>query len=332
MAGSEWKVRLARPIARLERRLERFWSQGQVREGAPVIDPYLGYATPEGLIARGRVLTELRRTTPEDNKGAFDNLREMAGLFLTDEVADVTVRAPDHGVEAVSDEEGYFTLVITDHAPAPGWHEIRVEAEGAEAFLPVRVSDPAAPWGVISDVDDTVIRTGAWSLWQNLRTTFSGNLSTREVFEDGVKLLDRMVKRGAPVFYVSSSPWNLHSFLTRLFEQAGVPRGPLFLRDYGVSETQLITGTHGDHKGAAIDAILGAHPGLPFILIGDTGQHDAHVYRDAAKRHPGRIAHVILRRAGREAEAQAVADLRNMGVSVDVVVNYGAVSWDPDRL
>ena len=29
--------------------------------------------------------------------------------------------------------------------------------------------------------------------------------------------------------------------------------------------------------------------------MGDTGQHDAHVYYDAIQRHPGRILKIILR-------------------------------------
>jgi len=96
----------------------------------------------------------------------------------------------------------------------------------------------------------------------------------------------------------------------------------MFLRDYGISRTQFITGTHGDHKGQAIDTVLAANPDLSFILIGDTGQHDAHVYADTAKRHPGRIRRVILRQAGRHRDDASINAMRADGVDVKVASSY----------
>jgi len=72
-------------------------------------------------------------------------------------------------------------------------------------------------------------------------------------------------------------------------------KGPKFLRILGLSESRFITGKRGHHKGGAIDEILNANPNLNFILIGDTGQHDAYVYHNAMMRHPGRIQQIILR-------------------------------------
>ena len=53
------------------------------RRDRPVIEPYLGYATPEHLIARGRVLTALRRGEPLPTQSRWTNFRQMAALFLT---------------------------------------------------------------------------------------------------------------------------------------------------------------------------------------------------------------------------------------------------------
>ncbi|WGH80371.1 App1 family protein [Jannaschia sp. GRR-S6-38] len=96
------------------------------------------------------------------------------------------------------------------------------------------------------------------------------------------------------MFYVSSSPWNLYRFLDALFARNDVPRGPMFLRDLGLTEDG-VGASHGSHKGAAIDAILAANPDLPAYLMGDSGQKDAAVYLDAVRRHPGRIRGVALR-------------------------------------
>jgi len=293
------------------------------RSAPPVIEAYLGYSTPEHWVARGRVLTRLIRPEVRPGQRQLRNLLQMLSLFLTDEVAEVTVTAPAHGVSAITDEEGYFTLLVP-RGTAQGWAEVTVEAEDARAVLPVQVTGPGARLAVVSDIDDTVIATGAWNLWRNLRTTFTGNLQTRTVFPDAVELLGRLSQEGRnPLFFVSSSPWNLHGFLEALFARASLVRAPLFLRDLGIGEVQPAASTHGEHKGSVLDRLLAANPDLPFWLVGDTGQHDAEIYAAAAARHPGRIARVTLRRAGRAALEPPVASLRALGIPVDLLDDYG---------
>lgn len=97
-----------------------------------------------------------------------------------------------HGAqEARSDAEGYFTLSLLRADKAPGWHEIAVEIDGCDrpTLCPVLVPRPDAQVMVISDIDDTVLRTGADRLWRNLWTTFTGSAASRHVFPDAVALL-----------------------------------------------------------------------------------------------------------------------------------------------
>ena len=315
---------LAKALSRLEGLFELVLGRLRPpRTAPPVIEAYLGYSTPEHWVARGRVLTRLIRPEVRPGQRRLRNLLQMLSLFLTDEVAEVTVTAPDHGVSAMTDEEGYFTLLVP-RGEHHGWAEVAALAEGARAVLPVQVTPPGARLGIVSDIDDTVIETGAWSLWRNLRTTLTGNMTTRHVFPDAIELLDRLCEGGRnPLFLVSSSPWNMHAFLEGLFARVGLVRAPLFLRDLGISEVQLVSATHGEHKGSVIDRLLAANPGLPFWLVGDTGQHDAEIYADAALRHPGRIARVTLRRAGRAALEGPVGRLRAAGIPVDLLDDYG---------
>ena len=65
--------------------------------------------------------------------------------------------------------------------------------------------------------------------------------------------------------------------------------------------------------------LLAANRDLSFVLVGDTGQHDAIVYRDAIARHPGRIAAVVLREPGRGPDAEsraAMAEVEATGVTL----------------
>ncbi|WP_167766930.1 phosphatase domain-containing protein [Jannaschia formosa] len=299
---------------RVEALIERV---GRRPGGTPVLEPYIGYATPEGLLLRGRVLSHLRRAEPSAAQSRWTNLRQMASLFFTDEVAGVTVLGGES--RAVSDAEGYVTLTVSRHA-SPGWTDVPVRIEGQDGPatpFPVRVPSPEADYLIISDIDDTVIETGAHSLLRNLWTTFTVSALTRQAHEDARHLMAALVDEGRnPVFYVSSSPWNLHDFLEALFTRHDIPRGPMFLRDLGLTE-EGVGNSHGTHKGAAIDAILAANPTLCAWLMGDSGQKDAIVYRDAVRRHPGRILGVALREpapgAGAD-DAAAMAEIEALGV------------------
>lgn len=326
-----WARRISRVATRMEAALGRIWPRRRNRR-PPVIEPYLGYASGPDIVLRGRVLTALRRSEPRPEQGRLTNLRQMLNLFLTDEVAGVTVRA--RGRTALSDEEGYFTLQVPRQDGETGWIEIAVEGEvdtlgrGGDvlcAFVP----GPEARLGIISDIDDTLLETGAWRPARMIWTSLTGNILTRHIFPDAVQLIGRLGEDGQnPVFYVSSSPWNLHDFLARLFRRHGLLPGPMFLRDLGISEDQLIASGHGDHKTGAIDAILAANPDLPFVLIGDTGQHDATIYEAATRRHAGRVRRVILRAPGNGADPADLVHVRQMrarGVTVDLGPTFAQV-------
>lgn len=328
-AGS-FKLTLKRTLARVLHPLERLIDRVKTRAPKdPVIAGYLGYATPETIVLRGRVLSAVVRRNPDENDSKWTNFLAMLRLFATDEVADVTVRAGEQ--VAQTDEEGYFSLVLP-RADQSGWFETEVVLDGSPdvcATLCAQVPAPDARFGVVSDIDDTVLETGAYTLLKNLWTSMTGNALTRHIFPDAKALLDRLHDGRNPVFFVSSSPWNIFDFLRAVFERHGVLRAPMFLRDLGLSETQFITGTHGGHKGAAIDTILAANPDLPFVLIGDTGQEDAHVYLNAFRRHPGRIIMVVLREPGLGPDAAsetAIAEMKRAGLDVQTGRDFSAVT------
>jgi phosphatidate phosphatase APP1 len=128
-----------------------------------------------------------------------------------------------------------------------------------------------------------------------------GNARTRLPF-GGVAAFYRALQDGAggsdanPLFYVSSSPWNLYDLLLDFFRVEEIPLGPLMLRNWRASsESGLIPREHGPFKKGAIRRILETFPGLPFILIGDSGQEDPEIYRDIVNDYPGRILAVYIR-------------------------------------
>lgn len=240
----------------------------------------------------------------------------MASHFVTREVSDVEVEVA--GTMTRSGEEGYFKVCVFVADTETAYLTVTLPAHGYRCQAPIVIPDPDARFGIISDIDDTVMQTGAFSLARNLWTTLTGSVESRKIFPDTVALIRTRQASKNPVFFVSSSPWNLHSFLSAVFQRNDVPFGPKFLRDLGISETQFIKSSHGSHKGDAIDTIIAANPGLRFVLIGDTGQHDGQVYLEAIERHKTVIAEVCLRHAGPidDRDADIAEKIRNTGVAL----------------
>lgn len=312
--------RFERIIVKIAVKAEHWLSKVRgARRQPEVIEPYVGYATPEHLVLRGRVHSHLTNPEVRFGQSRLRNVAQMLGRFMTAEVADAKLEA--EGVTTTSDEEGYFELRLPRNGRT-GWVSVSVtlSANGHKADCQALAASARQKQIVISDIDDTVMKTGAYSLTRNLWVSFTGNALTRQIYADSAVLLHELHAHGErPIYYVSSSPWNLHSFLQNIFSRSAVVHGPMFLRDLGISETKLITDGHGNHKGEAIDTILAANPDCTAILMGDTGQEDASIYGDVIDRNPGRIAAVVLREPGPgndDADARAIAHLKQSGLPV----------------
>lgn len=319
---------LARFAHRIETLVDRFRKQSKNLN--PAIDFYLGYPTEAGVVVRGRILSIERERQQHGTASLFNNIRAMVRNFATDEIADVLVEAD--GRSTRTDEEGYFTLEVPKSAATDQEVPIYLPEFELSDLAPImRISDQAEIC-IISDIDDTIMQTGAWRLSRNLWTTFSQSAAMRHVFPDTVALLDYLHNGRNPVFYVSSSPWNLHAYLTEVFRRNSVAAGPLFLRDLGITETQFIKSSHGSHKGGAIDTIIAANPNLDVVLIGDTGQHDAAVYLEAIERHGMRIRQVFLRVAGSLDEQDLAGAKRIRDSGVPCYVGSGFDEWLAEQI
>jgi phosphatidate phosphatase APP1 len=217
------------------------------------------------------------------------------------EVAGAKVRAMfrDAVVETVADDEGHFQVRLESALvdPASLWHEVGLMLAGGETPIAghVMVPPPDARFGIISDIDDTIVQTGATSLKQMIRTVLLQNAAMRMPFEGVGDLYRALHAERNPLFYVSSGPWNLYDLIHDYMELQGIPHGPIFLQDWGLDEATLITRPHEEHKMAGIQSLLDYYPTLPFVLIGDSGQHDPEIYLRVIQANRGRISLAIIR-------------------------------------
>ena len=194
--------------------------------------------------------------------------------------------------------------------PSPGGGRVRSKGH---VLVP-----HGARFGVISDLDDTVVRSSATSVLKMAWIVLRNNAHTRLPFE-GVAAFYRALQLGPdsrssnPVFYVSSSPWNIYDMLVDFLNVHGVPHGPLFLKDWSLT----VLGKHRGYKLGVIRRLLSTYQDLPFVLIGDSGEEDPEIYLQAVREHPGRVIAVYIRdvtSGKRDAEIRAMAgEARKLG-------------------
>lgn len=300
---------------------DRLGSQDPIK-----IVPYRGYGTQERLYLKGRVLRDRGVAPAGDNDSLWRNLINTYRRLESDEIAHARLRArfQEYEQEVTAGPEGYFELWFEPGRPLDQnllWHEIELELldplpesrEPVRATGRVLVPSPRAQFVVISDIDDTVVQSHATQLLRMARTVFLGNARTRLPFP-GVAAFYRALHSGSatvnPLFYVSSSPWNLYDLLLEFFALQNIPIAPTFLRDWGISEREVLPTGHRDHKLALICQMLEVYSHLPFILIGDSGQEDPEIYHEVVHQYPERILAVYIRNVSRDlARPQAIQAL-----------------------
>ena len=310
----QWRDAVVRLLALAGRPVRR--SQG--RSGT-VVEPYRGYGSRTEIFLIGRVFRQSapgRRTGPDDVR---THLRDVARRIRRRRVAGASLTASFAGARATveTDRDGYFRLHMLLREPPPedrAWHTVDIVlhtdppvAAAAQVFIP----SPACRFAVVSDIDDTVMRTGVANKFVMLWRLFVADADSRVAFP-GVAALYRALHDGVggreanPMLYVSRAPWGIYDMLTAFFRMHAIPVGPvLFLREWGLSWRHPLPRRAEDHKRALIDNMLALYPALPFVLIGDSGQHDPEVYAAIVEAHPGRVRAVYIRDVSRTTDRGA---------------------------
>ncbi|MCF1192998.1 DUF2183 domain-containing protein [Mangrovimonas sp. AS39] len=289
------------------------------------------YGTDSHFYARGRALED--ESIDLEDQSFFTLLVNSWKRFETDELkrAPLKIRLPNGKVyEVLTDDGGYFLLDervhgLTAYTNEECWLKFEVSYGDFQHKHPIQsenrfpgellVPDLDSDFGIVSDIDDTIIHTGVASKlkWRVLYNTFlkhAGNRIPLKGAPEFYHLLHRGTtgKKSNPIFYVSHSPWNLYRYLEYFLKKNNFPKGPIVLRTF----PRLFRFKKRDekpHKQKEIVNILKAYPDLKFILIGDSGEHDPDIYIEIAESHPGRILAVYLRAVIHEKKLQRVKSL-----------------------
>lgn len=284
-------------FARLERRFHS-WRERRARARGltPTVTTFPGYAGPDWVRVLGRVLI-----VPHDRERESDDLSGVRGWrsFVAVPVgyAQVTITIAGAAHEVVADRGGVIDTVLPARFD-PGWQTFEMSVESGE---PVEARayavSPDVGFGIVSDIDDTVMVTAlprpliaAWN-------SFVVNEHARQPVPGMAVLLERLVRDnpGSPMIYLSTGAWNIAPTLVRFLRRHLFPPGSMLLTDWGPTHDRWFRSGRA-HKAENLRRLAHEFPNVRWLLVGDDGQHDDDLYTTFTSEHPDRVAAVAIRR------------------------------------
>lgn len=289
--GSQIMHRAARIEDTFHRWRER---RGRKRGLVTTIIPYAGYGTTDWTRVLCRVVLARAGGAPTQRA---ENVRGWRSFFsIPVEEAAVTVSAA--GVEhSVRPTRGGIVDVKLDTSLDLGWQQITLGAIGTESVTaPVFIFDPNVRFGIISDIDDTVMVTALPRPFLAAWNTFVLDEHARTPVAGMAVLYERLTRPTPtpPVIYLSTGAWNVAQTLTRFLGRNLYPAGPILLTDWGPTHDRWFRSGQ-DHKRTSLARLAREFPNMKWLLIGDDGQHDEELYGEFATNHPENVAGVAIR-------------------------------------
>ncbi|MBJ2122347.1 DUF2183 domain-containing protein [Arthrobacter sp. MSA 4-2] len=274
-----------------------------IRRGhVQTVIPYTGYGTTKWVRVLARVvLTDPRDSGPVEDTGPLKPLKEgirgwrnFTSAPVRDAVVQVQINGSTHTVKA--DHGGVIDARI-DVELTPGWHTVRLRSGDSRlADAPLRVVDDSVDFGVVSDIDDTVMVTALPRPFLAAWNTFVLDEHARTPTPGMAVLYERITRSmpSAPVLYLSTGAWNVAPALTRFLSRNLYPAGPKLLTDWGPTRDRWFRSGQ-DHKRTSLERLAEEFPSVKWLLVGDDGQHDEAIYAEFAQRHPDRVRAIAIR-------------------------------------
>lgn len=284
-------------FARLEHRFHT-WRERRARKRGmvPAVAAYPGYGGAGWVRVLGRVMiTPPLRSRDSGEYAGVRGWRSFVAVPIG--YAQVTVEIDGVRHEVVSDRGGVVDTVLRADL-VPGWRTLSMSVEGGEpvesrAFIVA----PEVRFGIVSDVDDTVMVTALPRPLLAAWNSFVLDEHARQPVPGMAVLLERLVREnpGSPVVYLSTGAWNVAPTLLRFLTRHLFPPGAVLLTDWGPTHDRWFRSGR-EHKRVNLDRLAAQFPDITWLLIGDDGQHDDEIYSTFASEHPQNVAAVAIRR------------------------------------
>ncbi|MGZ8516163.1 MAG: App1 family protein [Chitinophagaceae bacterium] len=275
----------------------------------PTIKLYHGYGHENNLTAFGHIFRLSPFPRQKYRQSFLRNTLALLRLFMVKPLAGIEIQL--HWKNKVhttkTDVDGFFKFDWCDEEPFEnGWLPVKVNAIERGEIIASTVGRLCIPsptqYIIISDIDDTFLISHSANMRKRLLVLFTQNARTRRPFEGVVRHYQLLAKSNTteeapnPVFYVSSSEWNLYEYILEFTAVNHIPKG-IFLLNQLKQFSQLLKTGQNNHatKFTRIVRIMEAFPNHRVILLGDSSQHDPYIYESVVKHFPKQVHAVYIR-------------------------------------
>lgn len=283
-------------FARLEHRLH-VWREGRARKRGRTasIVPFTGYGGTGWvrIVGRALILPAQRRTA----KAELASVRGWRS-FVSIPVGFATVEVTIGGrTQRVTADRGGVVDTVVQADLEPGWQTFSISAEGREPVEgTVFIVDESVDFGVVCDVDDTVMVTALPRPFIAAWNSFVVDEHARLPVPGMAVLLEQLMRQhpGSPMIYLSTGAWNIAPTLRRFLSRHLFPAGSTLLTDWGPTHDRWFRSGK-QHKLTNLRRLATEFPHMRWLLIGDDGQHDEAIYTEFLQEHPASVAGVAIR-------------------------------------
>ncbi len=285
--------------ARIEEWFNRKVEQIVLRLGwQPRVIGYTGYGNETGMRVLGRLVLVPGATPVVQEAERFLARRGWRNFISLPCVSrQATVSYGDRTVAVDTDRQGYIDVTLPPDGLTPGWQTVTLGTSGATPVqADVLLVANATTFGLVSDIDDTVLSTWLPRLFLAAWNSFILTESRRQPVPGMAEMYEELLRRypGAPVVYVSTGSWDTYAFLRRFLARHGYPNGPLLLTDWGPTNTGWFRSGR-DHKTNSLRELARDFPTVEWLLVGDDGQHDPMIYAEFAEQSPTHVRAIAIR-------------------------------------
>ena len=262
-----------------------------------VYEPEPGSVWRNSLIKSLAYFIGAQKGTPDG-----DRFEQRSAMFLVDNKSNRTIvlkAKQQHFSSPDTGDNGHFEFnasMLPGKTQCKDWLSVQVNTKtGDNRQLGGHIQCLKAEGiSVISDIDDTIKDSHVLDKKKLLKKTF---LKEFQPVKGMPEIYRHWYSKGYRFHYVSSSPWQLYPVLNEFIDKQSYPQGSMHLKLIRVKDSSIfnLLATPEEGKVPTITKLLTTYPKRRFILVGDSGERDANIYADIAKRYPGRIVKIYIR-------------------------------------
>lgn len=271
----------------------------------PILLSYYALVNNGQALIFGQVTTRRLRDLSFTAFSRRTTFRTLLSLYRSKPMANqsITLHYSSFSLDVKTDESGFFMIrheVTHEDTPL---HHASVDNQVIhliDGLYELGMHHITTPDIVVSDIDDTILRSHISHRLHKLRTLMFTPVERRHAIEPVKALIHRIVAQGGAAFYLSNSEQNLYPLIYRFLIHNAFPAGPLFLRQMRrlrdfIRYRKLPTPEV--HKLKMLNILIPMFPEKNFVLVGDNTQYDLSIYLAASKSYPDNVKAIYIRRA-----------------------------------